>query len=161
MAWDLWGAGRHLPLLACLTAPQAMFDPSWSVFQYHGCTFLADHDRGRIGVAGNDAGHDRGICDAEPGDAVYPQAWVHHGVRPMAHAAGPDGMEIRHAALAGRATRRASLALSPHAWQVGQGGFARVFRGGGLRSMPQSDQVAIKKGPRVDSLRDLQARHWV
>ncbi len=36
------------------------------------CAF-ADHDRRRIGIAVGDPGHDRGIGNTQPGDAVHPQ----------------------------------------------------------------------------------------
>src|SRR6185436_5847162 len=52
---------------------------------------LADHDAGRIGIAGGHRREDRGIGDAQSLEPVHPQALVDHGVgtrRP--HAAGAD-----------------------------------------------------------------------
>ena len=74
--------------------------PIRGILEYHRRAFLADHDGRRVGVACNDTGHDRRVGHAQSRDAVHAQTRVHNRVHPVAHAAGADGMEIRHAALA-------------------------------------------------------------
>src|ERR1700728_1065495 len=48
---------------------------------------LADHDRRGVGAAGNDGRHDRGVGDAQPGEAAHPQFGVDDRQRVLAHLA--------------------------------------------------------------------------
>ena len=53
--------------------------------------FFRNHDCGRIGVAGRDQRHDRGIDNTQTIDATDPQPLIHHGqwiVACVAHLAG-------------------------------------------------------------------------
>jgi hypothetical protein len=50
---------------------------------------LADHDRRRVGIAGNDRRHDRGIGYAQPRKTAHAQPFVDHGLWVLAHAALP------------------------------------------------------------------------
>ena len=52
---------------------------------------LGDHDRRRIGVAGDDRRHDRGVDDPQPFDAVNPQLGVDNGSLIGAHMQVPVG----------------------------------------------------------------------
>ena len=61
------------------------------------CRFLGDHQRGRTGIARGDARHDRGVGDAQTGDAVHAQFGIDHCVRVIAHAASADRVENRGA----------------------------------------------------------------
>ena len=56
----------------------------FSVFYNHVGSLFRNHDRWRIGVAGHDGWHDRGIDDAQSGNPMDPQAFVDHG-----HDVGP------------------------------------------------------------------------
>jgi hypothetical protein len=67
---------------------------SASVFEEHVGGFLADHDRGRVGVAGRDGGHDRRVSDPEPADAGDPEARVAHRLGVGTHMAGADRMQV-------------------------------------------------------------------
>ena len=65
---------------------RAKFDGKWrglrlDVLQHHVRRLLADHDRRRVGVARGQRRHDRGIGDAQPGDAVHAQPRIDHGHR--------------------------------------------------------------------------------
>lgn len=56
----------------------------------HVAALLGDHDSGRVGVARGDDGHDGGVDDSQPVDAVHAQLGVDHGARVVGrpHAAG-------------------------------------------------------------------------
>src|SRR3546814_18058125 len=58
------------------------------ILHYHVRGLLRDHDRRRIGVAGGEGRHDRGIDDPQPLEPVSPSLLVHHGSGPGAHLAG-------------------------------------------------------------------------
>src|SRR5580658_7547757 len=70
------------------------------VLKDHVRTLLADHDRGGVGIAGNDRRHDRGIDHAQTRESAYAQPFIDHGLRILAHAAGADGMIGSRAAAA-------------------------------------------------------------
>jgi hypothetical protein len=88
---------RSIPGLYATSRRSAL---SGGVLEDHVGTLLADHDRGRIGVAGHDCRHDRGIDHAKPCKAVHSQPFVGHGGRVLPHSAGADGMEGGGAAAA-------------------------------------------------------------
>src|SRR5215203_4008518 len=56
-------------------------------------TLPADHRRGRVRVHGDGVGHDRGVRNTQPGDAMDAEGGVNHRVCSDAHAAGADGVE--------------------------------------------------------------------
>src|SRR6185369_439610 len=64
---------------------------------YHVGALLADHDRRRIGVAGDDRRHDRSIGDTQIADTMDAKLRVDHGVDFPTHAAGADGMQVGNA----------------------------------------------------------------
>ena len=65
------------------------------ILEDHVGGLLADHDRGGVGVARDDLGHDRAIGDAQPGDAMHPQPRIDHRTRPLPHPAGAGGVVDR------------------------------------------------------------------
>ena len=56
---------------------------------------LADHRRRRLGVAADQARHDRGVGDTQVLHRADPQLRIEHRVRIAAHAAGADRMILR------------------------------------------------------------------
>jgi hypothetical protein len=68
----------RLSASACISAPIAP-DPS-CIRKDHVGSLLADHDGCRIGIAGNDAQHDRGIDHAQAGDTAHAQPLIDHGI---------------------------------------------------------------------------------
>src|SRR5580658_4442046 len=68
------------------------------VFEHHGGAFLADHDAGCVGVAGDDLRHDGGVGDAQAGNPMDAQPRIDYRVRTGAHAAGADGVQVGDAA---------------------------------------------------------------
>jgi hypothetical protein len=62
--------------------------------QHDSGAFLADYDRGRIGVPAGDLRHDRGVGDAQPLYAVDAQPWIDDGVDLAPHAAGADRVQV-------------------------------------------------------------------
>src|SRR5262245_62367861 len=71
-----------------------------SILKNHGRCFLADHNRGCIGITADDLWHDRGVGDAQARDAVHPQTRIDDSVGSSAHAAGANRMKVRDAAIA-------------------------------------------------------------
>src|SRR5947199_413066 len=55
---------------------------------------LADHDRGRVGVAGGDRGQERGVADAQPADSASPQPRVTYRRVVGAHAGGAPWLQV-------------------------------------------------------------------
>ena len=55
--------------------------------------FLADHNGGRVGISGDDVGHDRTVGDAQPLDAMHPKSFIDNGARIASHPAGGGRME--------------------------------------------------------------------
>src|SRR3569832_1928999 len=53
---------------------------------------FADHDRGRVGVARDQLGHDRGVGNIEALDAAHPQFGIAHREIVRPHPRGTDGM---------------------------------------------------------------------
>src|SRR6266513_5821472 len=85
-AWGThWNAGRRSGETVLSGA---------SVFEEHVGGFLADHDRGRVGVAGRYGRHDGGIGDPQPADAVDPQARIADRLGVGPHMAGADRMQV-------------------------------------------------------------------
>src|SRR5207248_10183920 len=64
------------------------------VLEDHVGAFLANHDRGRVGYAARHLRHDRGVCNAQPLDAVDLEAGIDDRIGPAAHAAGADRMQV-------------------------------------------------------------------
>jgi hypothetical protein len=62
------------------------------ILKDHFRAFFADHDRGCVGIAGNDRRHDRGIDHPQARKATYVQPLIDHGILILAHAAAADGM---------------------------------------------------------------------
>src|SRR5215213_2303048 len=52
-----------------------------------------DHGRGGVRVHGDGVGHDRGVSNPQPGDAMHPERGVNHRVFSDAHAAGANWVE--------------------------------------------------------------------
>src|SRR5215472_4550051 len=64
------------------------------VLEDHRRAFLADHDRGRVGVAAWNLRHDRGVGDAQSLDPVDAQPRIDHRIDLAAHPAGADRVQI-------------------------------------------------------------------
>ena len=63
--------------------------------QDHVGGFFADHDRGGVGVGGNDGRHDRGIDNAQARRCPLKRSsGVDHGLRVRAHPAGAGGVVV-------------------------------------------------------------------
>src|SRR5258707_5304449 len=67
---------------------------------HHIRALFADHDRGRVGVAGHDGRHDRGVGDAKCCDAMDPELGIDDRIGLPAHAARAYRMQVRDAARA-------------------------------------------------------------
>jgi hypothetical protein len=53
------------------------------------CTFVADHDRGCLGVSADQRRHDGGVDDTQTVEAADPELLVYHGqVQLMGHSDG-------------------------------------------------------------------------
>jgi hypothetical protein len=64
------------------------------------CHALADHDAGRMGVAGGNPRHKEAACDAQIADAADPQLGVDKGELVLAHLRGTGHMLHGHRAIA-------------------------------------------------------------
>ena len=62
--------------------------------QHHLGALLADHDRGRVGVAAGHVGMIEASATRRPCDAVHPQSRIDHGSRSRAHPAGADRVQV-------------------------------------------------------------------
>ena len=92
--------GRAHPVGAVPVLMALRRSGSLRVLEDHRRPLLADHDRGRVGVAADHLRHDRGVHHPEAADAMHPQPRIDHGVGSMPHAARADGMEIGDAPVA-------------------------------------------------------------
>ena len=93
------------PSWAALSVFATLSDPRRHahILQDHGRAFLGDHHGRRVGVAGGDGGHDRGVDHAQALEPLHPQPRIDHRRRVDAHLAGADGMEDRRGDVAGGA----------------------------------------------------------
>src|SRR5262249_32996281 len=71
-----------------------------TVFEDHRGAFLADHNRGRVGVAARHLRHDRSVGDPQPLDTIDAQPRIDHSIYLASHPAGADRVQVGDAALA-------------------------------------------------------------
>jgi hypothetical protein len=91
--WNLFVRPNH-PLIDCVTrSRRSRF--LMLRFSYQIGTPLCDHDRGRVGIAADEARHDGGVDDAEPVNTAHAQVGVDHGVNIGAHPTGASRVVMR------------------------------------------------------------------